>query len=234
LTGQDPDDPDAGWRPGALASWWAGLPAGPRSLLRRWINPDNQTRIHLARLLARRPRQISVGAYTYGRPKVRFPESGARLRIGRYGSIADGVEILLGGNHRTDWVTTYPFPALAGLWPAARGMIGFDATRGDVVIGNDVWLGSQAMILSGVTIGDGAVVAARAVVTRDVPPYAIVAGNPAKLVRLRLPEAEVAALLASRWWTLPPEQVSQLLPLLMSDRVGELTAALRQASAGGA
>lgn len=227
-------DPGAGWRPGALAAWWAGLPAGPRSVLRRWINPDNQTRIHLAHLLARRPNQIAVGAYTYGRPKVRFPESGAKLAIGRYGSIADGVEILLGGNHRTDWASTYPFPALPGLWPAAKGLAGHDATRGDVTIGHDVWLGSQVMIMSGVTIGHGAVVAARAVVTRDVPPYAIVAGNPAKPVRLRLPEAQVEALLASHWWDLPHEQISALLPLLMSERVDELAEAVSRASAGGA
>lgn len=234
MTSHDILGPDAGWRPGTLATWWAGLPAGPRSFLRRWINPDNQTRIHLAKLLARRPGQIVVGAFTYGRPKVRFPESGARLSIGRYGSIADGVEILLGGNHRTDWATTYPFPALSALWPAAQGMGGHDATRGDVAIGHDVWLGSQAMIMSGVTIGHGAVVAARAVATRDVPPYAIVAGNPARVVRLRLPEAQIEALLASRWWERPPEHVSQLLPLLMSDRIDELVAAIRPASAGDA
>lgn len=234
MTSHDIYSPDADWRPGALAIWWAGLPAGPRSFLRRWINPDNQTRIHLAKLLARRPGQIAVGGFTYGWPKVRFPESGARLSIGRYGSIADGVEILLGGNHRTDWATTYPFPALPGLWPAAIGMSGHDATRGDVAIGHDVWLGSQAMIMSGVTIGHGAVVAARAVVTRDVPPYAIVAGNPAKVVRLRLPEAQVEALLASRWWELPPERVSQLLSLLMSERIDALAAAVRPASASGA
>jgi carbonic anhydrase/acetyltransferase-like protein (isoleucine patch superfamily) len=113
-------------------------------------------------------------------------------------------------------------------------MSGHDATRGDVTIGHDVWLGSQAMIMSGVTIGHGAVVAARAVVTRDVPPYAIVAGNPARAMRLRLPEAQVEALLASRWWELPPERISALLPLLMSDRVDELMAAVRPASAGGA
>jgi virginiamycin A acetyltransferase len=225
---------DASWRPSQLAAWWSGLPAGPRGWLRRRINPDNQTRLHLARLIARRPAQITVGAFTYGRPKVRFPESGARLTIGRYGSIADGVEILLGGNHRTDWVTTYPFPALPGLWPAASAMSGHDATRGDVAIGHDVWLGSQAMILSGLTIGHGAVVAARSVVTRDVPPYAIVAGNPARVVRLRLPEAQVAALLAARWWELPPAEVARLLPLLMSDKVEDLAEAVSGVRSAGA
>lgn len=226
--------PDAAWRPDTLQRWWAGLSTGPRRFLSRWVNPHNQTRLHLARLIARRPGQIAVGAYTYGRPKVRFPESGARLAIGRYGSIADQVEILLGGNHRTDWITTYPFPALPGLFPQAKGMTGHDATRGDVTIGHDVWLGSQAMILSGVSIGHGAVVAARAVVTRDVPPYAIVAGNPARLVRLRLPEAQIERLLETRWWDLPPERIAPLLPMLMSDRVDAFVAALSDGPSAGA
>lgn len=225
---------DASWRPGPLVTWWAGLAPVANGLLRKRVNPHNQTRLHLAKLIARRPGQIMVGAWTYGRPKVRFAESGAKLTIGRYGSIADGVEILLGGNHRTDWVTTYPFPEWPDLWPGAAGIEGSHATRGDVTIGHDVWLGSQSMVLSGVTIGTGAVVAARAVVTRDVPPYAIVGGNPARVIRLRFDEETVAALLASRWWALPRETVVDLLPLLMSDRTDELLAALRSRAAAGA
>jgi acetyltransferase-like isoleucine patch superfamily enzyme len=213
------------WRPTALQAWWAGLPPAARGLLRKRLNRDNQTRLHLAHLIARRPGQFAIGAYTYGRPKVRFPESGARLVIGRYGSIADGVEILLGGNHRLDWVTSYPFPALPRLWPKAAGVTGFDTTRGDVVIGHDVWLGSQCMVMSGVTIGHGAVVAARAVVTRDVPPYAIVAGNPARIVRLRFDEPTVTALLATTWWDLPKDRIETLLPLLLSERIAEFIAA---------
>ena len=202
--------------PTALQSWWAGLPDVARGFLRRTINPHNLTQVHLAHLIARKPAQFSVGTFTYGRPKVRFPESGAALAIGRYGSIADGVELLLGGNHRTDWVTTYPFPALPGLWPEAAGVTDFSGTRGAISIGHDVWIGSQAMILSGVSIGHGAVIAARSVVTRDMPPYAIVAGNPARVIRLRFDEATIAALLASQWWDLPREQVAQLLPVLMA------------------
>ena len=225
---------DRDWRPAALQAWWAGLSAVPRGWLRKRLNPDNQTRLHLARLIRKRPGQITVGPYTYGRPKVRFPESGARLVIGRYGSIADGVEILLGGNHRTDWATTYPFPAMAGLWPEAAGITGSDVSRGDVRIGHDAWLGSQAMILSGVTIGHGAVVAACAVVTRDVPAYAIVAGNPARVVKMRFSEQQIAALVAARWWLLPRERVVSLLPLLMSDRIEPLLAELASASADAA
>jgi virginiamycin A acetyltransferase len=218
---------DADWTPGALAVWWAGLSPIPRGWLSRRLNPDNQTRLHLAHLIARRRGQIAIGPYSYGRPKIRFPESGARLVIGRFCSIADGVEILLGGNHRLDWATTYPFAALPGLWPEAAGLDGSHVSNGDVVIGHDVWLGSQSLILSGVTIGHGAVVAARAVVTRDVPPYAIVAGNPARPVRYRMSENRIAALLASRWWARPEPEIRKLIPMLMSDRVEALDQGLQ-------
>ena len=216
---------DADWTPGAIVAWWAGLPPIARGWLSRRLNPDNQTRLHLAHLIARRPGQIAIAPYSYGRPKIRFPESGARLVIGRFCSIADGVEILLGGNHRLDWATTYPFAALPGLWPEAAGLDGSHVSNGDVTIGHDVWLGSQSLILSGVTVGHGAVVAARAVVTRDVPPYAIVAGNPARLVRYRMDEAGIAALLATPWWTLPQAELRRLIPLLMSGRIDELVQA---------
>lgn len=197
--------------------------------LRRGRNPNNETRIHLDKLARRW--NFSIGAYSYGRPKVRFPESGRRLTIGRYCSIADKVEILLGGDHRLDWVSTYPFAAMAGLWPGADAPVDYHSSRGDVVIGHDVWLGSGCMILSGVTVGHGAVVAAHAVVTRDVPPYAVVAGNPAKIVRRRFDEATIAGLIEAAWWDLPPEAVCRLVPLLNSGRADELIAAAREAHA---
>lgn len=215
-----PEDRD--WKPSLLQGWWAGLPPVPRGWLRKRFNAANQTRLHLAQLVVRRPGQFVIGPYTYGRPKVRFSESGAKLTIGRYGSIADGVEILLGGNHELGWATTYPFPALPRLWPEAAGMSGHHTTRGDVTIGHDVWLGSQCMILSGVSIGHGAVVAARAVVTRDVPPYAIVAGNPARIVKRRFDDARIEQLLASRWWLRPEAEIRKLIPVLMSDRLDAL------------
>ncbi len=157
---------------------------------------------------------------------MRFPESGAKLSIGRYCSIADDVNIMLGGNHRLDFVTTYPFGAMTGVWPEAQGLEGYAATRGDVTIGNDVWLGSGCMILSGVTIGDGAVVAARAVVTKDVPPYGVAGGNPARLIRRRFDDAMVERLLASRWWDMPRERVVALLPLLQSADIEGFLAAV--------
>jgi virginiamycin A acetyltransferase len=200
--------------PTRLQCWWASLPDWLRGRLGKIINPRNQTAVHLAHL--RRKHGFAVGEGTYGRPKVRFPESGAQLTIGRYTSIADGVEILLGGNHRTDWVTTYPFPALPTLWPEAGGRDDHQVTRGDVSIGHDVWLGSQCMILSGVSIGHGAVVAARSVVTRDVPPFAIVGGNPARVIRMRFDEATIAGLLARAWWDWPRQRIVQELPMLMA------------------
>jgi acetyltransferase-like isoleucine patch superfamily enzyme len=195
-----------------------------RHRLKNWSNPHNLTRLHLRKLAAKHG--FDVGDHSYGRPKVRFPESGAKLAIGRYCSIADQVEILLGGNHRTDFVSTYPFGAMTGVWPEAAGLDGYHATGGDVVIGNDVWLGSGCMILSGVTIGDGAVVAARAVVTKDVEPYAIVGGNPARLIRHRFDAATRGRLLASRWWDLPREKVAALIPLLQGADVEALLSAL--------
>ncbi|MCJ2080098.1 CatB-related O-acetyltransferase [Methylobacterium sp. J-090] len=193
--------------------------------LRSGRNPHNETRIHLAGLAKRHG--FSIGAYSYGRPKVRFPESGRRLTIGRFCSIADKVEILLGGGHRLDWVSTYPFAAMAGLWPGLDAPAEYHASRGDVTIGSDVWLGSGCLVLSGVTIGHGAVVAAHAVVSRDVPPYAVVAGNPARVVRHRFDPDTVAALLETAWWDLPPAAVAGLVPLLQSGRTDDLIAAVR-------
>ncbi|NNM73369.1 CatB-related O-acetyltransferase [Enterovirga aerilata] len=197
-----------------------------RHRIRNWRNPHNATALHLAHLSRRYG--FSIGAHSYGRPKVRFPESGAKLTIGRFCSIADKVEILLGGNHRTDWVTTFPFAAFPELWPgAAASGSAYHGSRGDVVIGSDVWLGSAAMIMSGVAIGHGAVVAARAVVTKDVPPYAIVGGNPARPIRTRFTEERVEALLETAWWDLPDRDVAGLIPLLSTGQVDELVAAVR-------
>jgi virginiamycin A acetyltransferase len=193
--------------------------------LRTWRNPHGETRLHLAPEIRRWG--FAVGEYSYGRPKIRFPETGCRLTIGRYCSIADKVEIFLGGNHRTAWVTTYPFDNLPGLWPASTGPAKSHVSRGDVAIGNDVWIGSGAVILSGVSVGDGAVIGAHALVTRDVPPYGLVGGNPAQLIRLRFDEATIAALLEARWWDLDRADVERLIPLLQSSRIDELVAAVR-------
>lgn len=197
----------------------------PYLLLRRWYNPFGETRLHLVKLV--RKYGFEIGEFTYGCPKVRFAAPGRRLTIGRFCSIADRVEIYLGGNHRYEWGTTYPFSAFRDLWPLAPKVEDYHSTKGDVIIGHDVWLGSGSTILSGVTIGHGAVVAAHAVVTKDVPPYAIVGGNPAKIIRYRFDEATIQALLETKWWDLPREKIATLIPLLQSDRIRELIAAVK-------
>lgn len=169
-----------------------------------------------------------IGEYTYGTPTPMSWGSESRLRIGKYCSIASNVQIILGGGHRLDWVTTYPFPPLSCDWPEAEGITGTPASRGDVVIGNDVWIGHGATILSGVRIGDGAVVGAMAVVTKDVREYAVVAGNPARLVKRRFDDATIAQLLELRWWDWPVERVRSNIRLLCSDHLQEFLAAQSQ------
>jgi acetyltransferase-like isoleucine patch superfamily enzyme len=162
---------------------------------------------------------FEIGDYTYGTPIILWWGENARLIIGKFCSIAGGVSIYLGGNHRTDWVTTYPFLAWPDTWTEASGILGHPATRGNVVIGNDVWLGNECVILSGVTIGDGAVVATHAIVTKDVPPYTIVAGNPARVIRKRFKDEHVEALLKIRWWDWPLDHIKRSLVFLLNDDI---------------
>ncbi|MCA3585641.1 MAG: CatB-related O-acetyltransferase [Methylocystis sp.] len=195
-----------------------------RHRLKNWSNPHNLTRLHLKAMAERYG--YTIGDYTYGSPRVRFPEAGAKLTIGRYCSISDDVTIMVGGNHRHDFITTYPFGAMPELWPEAKGITGHHVSRGDVSIGHDVWLGTGCLVMSGVTIGAGAVIGARAVVTRDVPPYGIVAGNPAALKGHRFPPVIVDRLLATRWWDLPRERIAPLIPLLQGADIEAFLAAL--------
>jgi acetyltransferase-like isoleucine patch superfamily enzyme len=161
----------------------------------------------------------SIGEHTYGHPTVLELES-AKLTIGRFTSIAPEVTIVL-GDHRTDTVTTYPFKALSKHWHTATHVEDDHTTKGDVVIGNDAWIGQGVTILSGVTIGDGAVVAARSVVTKDVPTYAVVAGNPARVIRHRFDDATIAQLLALRWWDWAQDDIDAAIPLLTTSDLQE-------------
>lgn len=163
--------------------------------------------------------RFAVGRGTYGEPRVL--EWGARstLRVGAYCSIAREVTIILDGEHRTDWVTTFPFPYFRA---SARDIPGHPRTRGDVVIGNDVWIGFGATILSGVTLGNGAVVGARALVTRDVPPYGIVAGNPARLLRYRFDQETIQLLEGLAWWDWPEDTLDRAMPHLLSGNMEAL------------
>lgn len=190
-----------------------------RKKIRRFKNPHNLTRIHLARLIGKG--RAEIGDFTYGRPRVRFSDGG-RLTMGRFCSIADGVEIFLGGNHRPDFVTTYPFAEFAKLWPQEKPLTSNVSSNGDVVIGNDVWLATSVRVMSGVTIGDGAIIAAGATVTKDIPPYAIYGGNPAKLIRYRFEPDVIERLLSLRWWHLPDATINTLAPLLQGPDISAL------------
>lgn len=158
--------------------------------------------------------QISMGPYSYGQP-LRVRRSGpdpSWVRIGNFCSIAYGVVFMEGGNHRTEWVSTFPFRAVLGL-PEAY-LDGHPYDKGDVIVGHDVWIGREARISSGVTIGHGAVVAGYSVVTKDVRPYSIVAGSPAREKRRRFTDEQVHALLEIAWWDWPDEQIRKYVPAL--------------------
>lgn len=193
--------------------------------IRKFTNPRNLTHLHLKDYVEKHG--FEVGDHSYGAPTIRWWGEKVSLHIGAYCSFADDVQVFLGGNHRTDWVTTYPFSGLPKLWPEAPAQNDMTATRGGVTIGSDVWFGSRSLILSNVTIGHGAVIGAQTVVTSDVAPYAIMVGNPAREVRKRFPEPVIAALLETAWWTLPRAAIIELVPLLQSNRMGEFIAACR-------
>jgi acetyltransferase-like isoleucine patch superfamily enzyme len=163
--------------------------------------------------------RYQIGEHTYGKPRVISWGEGASLTIGRYCSIGTNVFIFLGSEHRVDWVSTYPFPFL---WPEARLIQGHPSTKGDVIIGNDVWIAFGTTILSGVAIGDGAAIGACSVVTRNIPPYAIAAGNPAQVIRYRFDDETIQRLLEIKWWNWPDDQVAQNVHLLCNDSVDAL------------
>ncbi len=179
---------------------------------------------------------IVVGDYTYyddprgpehfeSNVLYHFDFIGDRLIIGKYCSIAAETKFIMnGGNHPTTWLTTYPFPIFGQGWEAA--MPASWPTRGDTVVGHDVWIGYRTVIMPGVTIGDGAIVATGSVVTKDVPAYAIVGGNPATVIRSRYDDATIARLLAVRWWDWDRAKVTRHVRALCQ---GDVTA-LEQAT----
>jgi chloramphenicol O-acetyltransferase type B len=144
-----------------------------------------------------------------------------KLLIGSYCSIGSGAVFMMAGNqgHRKDWVSTFPFYFQANIFKSSKN--GYEKT-GDTVIGNDVWIGSEAMIMSGVTIGDGAIIAARAVVTKDVEPYCVVGGNPAVEIKKRFNEKEIEQLLTMKWWNWDEEIVKECMPFICSPTIDGL------------
>lgn len=160
--------------------------------------------------------RIRVGRFSYGvtAESILQWNEGANLEVGSFCSIARGVTFMLGGNHRSDWITTYPFGHIFKDIFGEDVPPGHPSSKGDIVIGNDVWIGDRATIMSGVTIGDGAVIAANSHVAKDVGSYEIWGGNPARKIRDRFPEDVRDLLLRIRWWDLPIESIRDNLHVL--------------------
>ena len=188
---------------------------------------------------------ISVGDYTYyddekdptafeqNNVLFNYPEFGDRLIIGKFCSIASGTQFIMGSaNHRISSATAYPFAVFGGAWaqrvPPHLAQLPF---KGDTVVGSDVWIGRNSVILPGVHIGHSAIVAAQSVVSRDVEPYTVVGGNPARPLKKRFDQELIALLLDFRWWDLPPQVLLDWLPLLCDPDLEKLRRALKQALA---
>ena len=171
---------------------------------------------------------ISVGDYTYydddkdptGFEKnnilFNYPVFGDKLIIGKFCQIASGTQFIMGAaNHRLCSATTYPFNIMSEAWAEIAPVhLSQLPHKGDTVIGNDVWFGRNCVVMPGVKIGDGAIVAAHSVVTKDVEPYSVVGGNPARFIKKRFDDELTELLLRFKWWDLPPDELAEVMPLL--------------------
>ena len=184
---------------------------------------------------------ISIGDYTYYDDDVdptgfeknnvlfNYPEFGDHLIIGKFCMIAQGTKFSMGpANHRITSVTAYPFNVFGGAWtkntPPHMDQL---PHKGDTVLGNDVWIGRESVIMPGVKIGDGAIIAAYSVVAKDVPAYTVYGGNPAKFIKNRFDDELKDLLLRWKWWDLPPEELVDVLPLLCDEDLEKVKQAIR-------
>jgi virginiamycin A acetyltransferase len=201
---------------------------------------EGQSRIVFLRPLVQASPNVSVGEYTYfddpdapeefEQRNVLYAYGPERLEIGRYCALASGVRFIMpGANHAMLGPSTFPFGIFGGVWGETTMDLVLGAeSRGNTVVGSDVWLGYRAVVMPGVTIGHGAVVAAGSVVVGDVPPYAIAGGNPARVLRIRYPDSEVDALLRAAWWDWPVALVTEHARAIMAGTPAELEAVARQ------
>lgn len=179
---------------------------------------------------------IIIGDYTYFDDPVNsedfernvlyhYPFMEDKLIIGKFCAIATGVKFIMNGaNHKISGVSTYPFSLFGNGWEKVMPGKGDLPYKGDTVIGNDVWIGYEALIMPGVKIGNGAIIGARAVVTGDVPSYAIVGGNPAKVIKMRFNDREIERLLKIKWWDWKIEKVTENLKQITSGDIKALEA----------
>ncbi|WP_249781262.1 CatB-related O-acetyltransferase [Leptothermofonsia sichuanensis] len=146
-----------------------------------------------------------------------------RLIIGKFCAIATGVKFIMGGaNHKLDGISTYPFPIFGQGWETEIEQVMNLPSRGDTIVSNDVWIGYESLIMPGVRIGDGAVIAARSVVVKDIPPYTIAGGNPAQPIKQRFNDTEVAQLLEIKWWDWDRAKITRSIHLIMGNNIQAL------------
>jgi len=163
----------------------------------------------------------SYGKYTYGEPNIHWTGENANLVVGNFCSIGPNVNVYLGGNHRSDWITTYPFGHIHhSIFDGFNGE-GHPHTKGNIMIGNDVWIASGVTIMSGITIGDGAVIACNSHVVKNVEPYAMVGGNPAKIIKYRFTPEQIEQLLKIQWWNWEDDKINRFTPLLCNENIDE-------------
>jgi len=160
--------------------------------------------------------KVSIGEFTYGKPSIYRWTNNYNVKIGKFCSIAEDVKILVDGNHRTDWIALYPFGEI--FHDVAKNP-GTPLGKGDMTIGNDVWIGMGAMILPGVSIGDGAVIAAGSVVVKNVLPYEVVGGNPAKSIKFRFTDDQIKSLEKIAWWNWDLEKIKKEAVSLQSSDI---------------
>jgi virginiamycin A acetyltransferase len=175
---------------------------------------------------------IIVGDYTYYDDPVNPEEfeknvlynyGNDSLIIGKFCAIATDVKFIMNGaNHKIDGISTYPFPIFGHGWESAMNDLMNLPSKGDIVIGNDVWIGYDSLIMPGVKIGDGAIIAARSVVVKDIPPYTIAGGNPAVSIKQRFSDEEIEILLSIRWWDWDIEKITRNIDVIMNGDVRKL------------
>jgi acetyltransferase-like isoleucine patch superfamily enzyme len=169
---------------------------------------------------------LIAGEYSYidGKFTPFFWEE-ADLIVGKFCSIAAELTVLMGGQHQHQWISTYPFDAF---FPGAGEMPPHKRSKGNIVIGNDVWIGHGVTLLSGINIGNGAVIGAESVVTKDIPPYAIAVGNPAQIKKYRFSTDDISRLLELKWWDWPDDKIRGATSILMSSGIDKLIAYERE------
>lgn len=165
------------------------------------------------------PRQFEKNSVLY-----HYPVNHDKLVIGKFCSIACGTKFLFNSaNHTLASLSTYPFPIFFEEWDLnIKNVATAWENKGDIIIGNDVWIGYEAVIMAGVTIGDGAIIGTRAVVTKDVPPYTIVGGVPASVIRKRFSDDVITALLETKWWDWPEEKIKQHIAVIQAGHIEKL------------